>query len=278
MLSELTRLFYPKAISNATPGRPVRWVLYALCAAVAYLSLAATQELSAQQINSTVTQVINAKSFSLQTGDTVRLASLQAPNVQETTGKKRPGEPMGEQAREALQSLVQGKEVRLELGDEPRDRHGRLVAQAYLADGQWIQGALLEAGMVMVYPFSDSGAQLDDMLQLEQQARSAKKGIWAHPYFSVISDREAADYKERFKLVEGTVQEVAEVRGNTYLNFGEDWKTDFTAFIAKEDRKYFKTTDLESLKHKKIRVRGWLYSRNGPAMDLNAPGQIELLE
>jgi len=74
------------------------------------------------------------------------------------------------------------------------------------------------------------------------------------------------------------VQDVAESRGRIYLNFGQDWRTDFTAAIAASDRDSFTGSDIKlpDLDGRVIRVRGWLERRNGPMIDVTHPEQIEL--
>ncbi len=276
MLFRFIRHIYPKRGQSATAAAALivvaAWILSLV---VADLPLAGTMR--AGQLHRVI-KVINAKSFVLENGETVRLASLQAPNIQETSGRRRPGEPLGDESRQFLAKMLRDTQVRLELLPSPRDRKGRLIAQTYLADDTWVQGRLLAAGMAMVYPFPDSGARISDMLALEAQARKNKTGIWNNPYYAVISNTMAADYPDRFKLVEGVVRQVAQRHGNWYLNFGEDWKKDFTAFISKEDSKYFKDINLPALKGKLVRVRGWIYLHNGPAIDLTAPAQLEIVE
>ena len=42
-------------------------------------------------------------------------------------------------------------------------------------------------------------------------------------------------FQGRFELVEGEVLNADEVRGRGYLNFGRDWRQDFTASFAPEE-------------------------------------------
>jgi hypothetical protein len=82
-----------------------------------------------------------------------------------------------------------------------------------------------------------------------------------------------------FQIIEGAVKDTARVRGRVYLNFGEDYRTDFTASIAPEVMKAFTADklDLLALKGRSVRVRGYLRDFNGPSMDLTHPEQIEVL-
>jgi hypothetical protein len=84
---------------------------------------------------------------------------------------------------------------------------------------------------------------------------------------------------DRFALVEGRVREVARVRGRGFLNFGADWKTDFTIVIAPKDMKRFEADGVapEDYAGRRVRVHGWLRSYNGPMIDVTHPEQIEVL-
>lgn len=250
--------------------------LLALCAIAAVMLLSPT---SHADTNFTVKRVLNGKSFMLESGQTVRLASIQVPNVQETKGLKRPGEPLGTQSHQALIDLVQNQSVRLEFAPEKEDRKGRWIALAYLADGRNIQAEMISQGWAAVYPFPDLRKPLKKWLQLEQKARTAKRGIWQHDYWQPqADDRIDTGGKERFLLVEGVIEKAAKVKGGWYLNFDDNWKTDFTGVISKADTKaFFKKDDLKRFEGKKVRLRGWIYRHNGPAIDIHQPEQIEVL-
>tara|TARA_A100001037_G_scaffold275659_1_gene274358 strand:+ start:595 stop:819 length:225 start_codon:yes stop_codon:yes gene_type:complete len=72
---------------------------------------------------------------------------------------------------------------------------------------------------------------------------------------------------------------VAVVRGRALLNFGENWKTDFTVSIAPRDWRRFIDAGISAADYRglRIRVRDWLKSRNGPMIDVTHPEQIEIL-
>ncbi len=87
--------------------------------------------------------------------------------------------------------------------------------------------------------------------------------------------------RSTFQIVEGRVEAIAEVRGAVYLNFGSDWRDDFTAGVVR-GRKAAKVAnpafDASALKGKRVRVRGWIERRNGPFIEIVHPGQIEVLD
>lgn len=209
-----------------------------------------------------------AKTLVLDNGMVIRLAAFQAPN---------PQEPLAQQAIARLQSLAVNQPLRIEpLGNAP-DRHGRIVAMSYRDNDTLLQTEMLRAGMGWAYTFPDSRAYAALLLAAEAEAERAGRGVWAHPDYAVLSAQDANDHAGEFRLVRGTVKSGAKMRDRYYLNFGDDRRTDFTVTIERTDLKRFDTAWLETLPGKNVRVRGWLFERNGPAMILSHPEQVEIL-
>jgi endonuclease YncB( thermonuclease family) len=186
-----------------------------------------------------------------------------------------------EQARRKLHDLVAGRTLTLVPVDPGHDRYWRLVAQASDDKGVWLQGELLRAGLARVWVPSSTADRLEEMLKLEREARLGKRGMWSDTFFAAL-DADSIDrhHLDRLQLVEGRVKAVATVRGTTYLNFGDDWRRDFTVEIDAQTRRAFVKVGIDpaSLKDRKLRVRGWPTWRNGPAIDVKYVSQIELLE
>lgn len=212
----------------------------------------------------------------LEDGRQVRLVGIRAPEPAEGDDT---AEPLWEEAKATLSNLALGKTVSLQFTGTPQDRHGRLLAHVTREGGAWIQGEMLKSGMAYVYSFSDNTARVNEMLALEREARAAKRGIWDNAYYAVIPQEQAGEYLNRFKIIEGTPVSVTLVKGTTYINFGKDWRTDFTLTLDKEARGRFLKAALDpaSLAGKPIRVRGWLEYKNGPALELTHPEQVEIL-
>jgi endonuclease YncB( thermonuclease family) len=231
-----------------------------------------------------VRDVIDGDTLTLQTGEQVRLTGIQAPKL--PLGRPNfPKWPMADEAKAELERLALGQTVVLWHGGARRDRHGRALAHLVTGRGDWLQGRMLEAGLARVYTFEDNRAKAQEMLALEGEARAARRGLWAHPYYRVREAGELAraDWRaalDSFVLVEGRVLKVGGTRARTYLNFGEDWNIDFTASVASGDRDLFERAglDLKALEGRRVRVRGWLRPYNGPAVELTHPEQIERLE
>ena len=74
--------------------------------------------------------------------------------------------------------------------------------------------------------------------------------------------------------------EVARVKGRAYLNFGTDWKTDFTLVLDEDALRLFDAEGIapENFEGRTVRARGWLESFNGPMIEITHPEQIEVIE
>lgn len=209
----------------------------------------------------------------------VRLVGLQAPKL--PLGRDAFREwPLAKEAKAALERLTLNRTVELGFGGQRSDRYNRLLAHLTRDDGVWIQGAMLDAGMARVYSFADNRARVPDMLTREGAARAARRGIWNHPYYALRTPDGAAKHINSFELVEGTVIDAAVVSGRAYLNFGANWRTDFTVTLASKVVRQFTQEGFrpESYKGRRVRVRGWLQSRDGPMIEATHPDQIEVID
>lgn len=221
-----------------------------------------------------VAAVPTAKTLQLEDGRIVRLAAVQAPNRARNARER--DDALAQQAHATMQQLAKDKTVRIEPVADAPDRHGRIVARVYGVQGQLLQEKFLRAGMGWAYTFPDTRDMAAALLAAEQEAEQEKRGVWAEPAYAVLSPEQAEKHRGEFRLVEGVVQHVAEVRGRYYLNFGEDWKTDFTLLIERGDAKRFDAAWLQGLEGRRVRARGWLFRMNGPAMELTHPEQLQL--
>ncbi|HET8728601.1 MAG TPA: thermonuclease family protein [Alphaproteobacteria bacterium] len=226
-----------------------------------------------------VVEIVDGDTVLLDDGREVRLVGLQAPKLP----LGRPGFtewPLAEAAWSALSGLVLERRIDLAYGGRRGDRHGRRLAHLIRDDGLWVQGAMLAAGMARVYSFPDNRPAVSEMLAIERASRAARRGIWADPFYAVRRPAETHGLVDTFQVVEGRVLDAAEVRGRIYLNFGQNWREDFTVTIAPGDRRTFEEAGLEPAgwTGRRIRVRGWIGEYNGPVIDATHPEQVELLE
>jgi endonuclease YncB( thermonuclease family) len=229
-----------------------------------------------------VAEVVDGDTVALDGGAEVRLVGIQAPKLPLGRPNFRAW-PLAPEAKSGLDRLALGKTATLSYGGARVDRHGRLLAHLHVggeAGGTWVQGEMLRLGLARVYTFHDNRSRAAEMLALEREARSAGRGIWGHPYYRVLDATETPKFIDTFQLVEGRVVAAAVVKRRGYLNFGDDWKSDFTVIVPPNHLRDFAAagTDVASYAGKRMRVRGWLKSRNGPMIEATHPEQIEVLE
>ena len=211
-------------------------------------------------------------------GDEVRLVGIQAPKLALGRAGFRAW-PLADQSKAALAALVLGQPVGLAFGGRRMDRHGRLLAHMVGDDGTWVQGALLGRGMARLCSFADNRAAVPSMLAQERDARARGLGIWGHEFYRLRTPDDVAGHTGTFQIVEGTVLAAARVKGRVYLNFGADWRTDFTVSLDRRARRLFRQAGIDplALAGRRLRVRGWVRRFNGPLIEATHPEQIEVL-
>lgn len=181
--------------------------------------------------------------------------------------------------KQALDTLIDDRPLRLVEGTTPSfDRYGCLVASVETDQGVSLQHALLQEGMALVNPSlgAASSDEIDARLVLENEARFSRIGLWRDP---AMQPREASSMLEhvgRISLVEGRVVRVFSNDRYAYLNFGEDWRTDFTVRLR---QKLLKRDGVEpdSFDGKKLRIRGFVQESRGPLIDISNLKQIEVI-
>ena len=223
--------------------------------------------------------VSDGDTLTLDDGRQVRLVGIQAPKLPLGRPGFKPW-PLGQTAKTALIRLARGYRLTPHFGGARADRHGRILAHLTRDDGRWLQGEMLALGLARVYSFADNRAAVSEMYAIERRARANRRGIWKLDYYRIIKESEAHRYVGSFQLVEGRILNAAVARGRGYLNFGENWRQDFTIAIPKRALNRFRAVygrRLDQLSGKTVRVRGWLRRYNGPMIEATHPEQIEVL-
>lgn len=226
-----------------------------------------------------IDKVIDGLTLLLKDDTIVRLASLDIPDFNE-----RHDAPYAEAALAYLQkSLPEGTEIKIyqtrvaKKGRVNRMNHqlGHILTKK---DGLWINGALLNQGLARVYTAPNAPEINNQMLNIEQNARKVKLGMWEDKSPHLVLTPETADQAMgKLAIIEGAVEKTASVKNNIYLNFGKDWKIDFTIMITPALRKKLarRGVDLLNIAGQKIRVRGYLREYNGALIELEAPEHLE---
>jgi micrococcal nuclease len=241
--------------------------------------VATTAELTANPYDGPAAgQVIgveDGQTLMLADGRRLRLVNILAPA---------PGDPLAEEARRHLSDLALGHQVRWTYAGRRMDRYGRLLAYVLDASADAaaapFQTALLTAGLVRVAAQANTRDGLAGLLTAEDEARENRRGLWDRGFYRVRSVEELWPVMNSFQIVQGTPLKLEQLKERTYLNFGDDYATDFTLVIAARDRKLFDggPWKLEDLVGRRLRIRGWVELRGGPLIEITYPEQIEVLE
>ena len=139
-------------------------------AALALLLLLAAQSALAAEIAGRVVGIADGDTLTVLDGDRrqvrVRLAEIDTPES---------GQPYGDRARQALSDLAFGKAVRIVVVDT--DRYGRTVGRVHEGAVD-VNAEMVRRGAAWVFRrYSRDPA----LLRLEDEARSARRGLWALP-------------------------------------------------------------------------------------------------
>lgn len=227
----------------------------------------------------TVAKIVDGDTVVLDDGREVRLVGIQAPKL--PLGRKGFKKwPLADTAAKALEELVLGRVVELRFGGRRIDRYRRLLAHLFVDGETWVQGALLATGMARVYTFPDNRKLAAEMYEREKAARRKRRGIWSNGFYKLRGVDGISRDVGSFQVIEGIVLKTARVRSRIYLNFGPDWRTDFTIVIPTKNVGVFQSVGMEPLEMegRRVRARGWIRKWNGPMIDATHPEQIEIIE
>lgn len=248
------------------------------------LALGLSLALTATTPQALAAQALSGDRFRAENGETIRLSCLRAP-------LKTAAPEWAERAQQALDALLRDAPPAMacDPATPSRDRYGQVSAQIHLDASPtgnapvWLQGQLLSEGLAFVDPSACFGEtpRLADMIAREAEARAARRGIWSAPFYQgkPATDMTAQD-EGRYAFVRGKVVDAVRVKNKGYLNFGPDWRTDFTLMIAARDLRAFKEAGLAplALKGRTLLARGWIIHNFGPMIELTNPAQITILK
>lgn len=168
--------------------------------------------------------------------------------------------------------------------DQTPDFAGRHLADMRDVSGQLWQEKLLEAGLVILLPEGDR--PIDALIAAEQSAMSRKIGLWAPrqdaAYHYAASSEidgalpDAAQAVGRFAVIDGILKRIEDREWRSYLNFGSDWRRDFTVMVDRDMRDAIQAAGqhMEDWIGTRIRVRGMIEDRGGPYLELTNPAAI----
>ena len=112
--------------------------------------------------------------------------------------------------------------------------------------------------------------------EAEAAARTAKRGVWMSADFVLTPDTAAQHFGE-WRVVEGAVTHIHPTKSAIFINFGEHWQTDFSVTVAGRARRRLEARLAQISAGTRVRVRGAIYSENGPMIRITQPEQLEVV-
>ncbi len=213
----------------------------------------------------------------LRDGRAVHLEGIRLPHAAQDHAPA----AIAEQAFQLLNGMARDQKLVVTAIVPKEDRYDRVRGQVFNDDSSdpWLQRALLKSGMARVDIAPDRSECAAELYAAEGEARAAHLGLWALPAYAVRNPDGPGFETGTFQIVQGTVLSADVKDGRAYIDFGPDWRTDFTVTVAPADMANFRreAVDPRLYAGKTIRVRGIIQQFNGPEIEIANPEQIEVL-
>ena len=227
----------------------------------------------------TIESVIDPLNVKAKDGKVYFLAGLNYPDLDPYN----PGQ-LSVTATKILTDLLVGQRVNIYQtkteGIGRQNRMGHQIAHIERKkDKIWIQGTLLYLGVARARTERFNPEMSEQMYAVEEISRKEKNGLWKVEGFKIAQANNAELAIGDFQIVEGKIKSMAMRKNVLYLNFGDNWREDFTVSITSADRRLFAKKGLNPRDWSggMIRVRGWVGSYYGPHIKVDHPEMIELL-
>lgn len=228
-----------------------------------------------------ITNVQDGATLTAADGTRISLSAIKAPELWPQDAAYSSW-PHAQWARDTLDRLTLGKTVQLYCEGETKSVNNEKIVHIQLPGGEWLQHILVERGTAFVFPRGDHISGIEALYAAEDEARQNSLGIWQTN--RILSVKNGTDNKDIrtgwFQVIRGTVLNAARVRRQTFLNFGENWRKDFTVEIPASARQAFKKAGVDpmSFQSQFVEVRGWVTWKGGPHIMVEGPGQIRIIE
>lgn len=196
--------------------------------------------------------VIDGDTLELSDQRRVRLIGVDTPEI----GRRgEPSQPFAQAAKQRLQQLVRQPGLRLHPGEQQHDRYGRMLGHLYGSDGQNVEAQLLREGLGFALAVPPNSALIDCHLAAEQEARSARRGLWQDSPVQTAARIDSGG----FALVSGQVISANQAGGYLWLELDGP----LVLRIGRDERKLFPSGSPASWQGRQLEARGWVIDRRG---------------
>ena len=239
------------------------------------------------------TKIIDGDTFIIEGGYSVRILGIDADER---------GYPCYDAAKNGLEELILGKDVKLEKGTEDKDQWCRYLRYVFLGS-QNISLELIKEGLVVARSSPEDVKYREEIAEAEIEAKENKIGCkWGETEvkkeeetktelqwekltteklgYDVVAACEAGQYLGRELIVEGKVADAYhDSKSNTvFLNFEKAYPNHcFTGVIFSSDLYKFVQNPEDYYLNKTVRIMGEVKEYQGkPEIILETPNQIEI--
>ncbi len=227
-----------------------------------------------------VVKAVDGDTVILENGEYLRYIGIDTPETRKKVGHSwiEAPQPFALEAKDFNRRLVEGKFVRVEFDVEKRDRYKRLLGYVFV-DGTFVNRVLLEEGLAVLYTRPPNVKYVDKFLSAQKKARFQRKGLWGA--YEIIRPQQAHRFIGQIRTVRGRVLSCMCTSRACFLNFGPDYRTDFTVVIFRSSFPYFHQAGINicsRYSQRVIEVSGRIREYNGPEIVVNIPEEITLAE
>jgi endonuclease YncB( thermonuclease family) len=189
----------------------------------------------------------------LEDGQKIRLLGINTPEIAHRGNEADAG---GNEAKSWLIAKLKDGKVRLETDVEKTDSYGRTLGHLFTENNEHINVLLVAAGLAQASIWPPNLKYANELVKAEQQAETAKLGIWQRPEYAAIPVEQLTEEGHQgWTRIVGKIKKINPAKKFVYLEFSDR----FNARIEKDSLSLF--PDLNSYQGKTIEVRGWLNKR-----------------
>ena len=141
------------------------------------LSVAVASDAELRALGGVVVKVVDGDTIHVRVGERlekVRYIGVNTPEVHHPRVGEQPG---GREAWDANRRLVAGRQVRLELDTQERDRYGRLLAYVWIGETM-VNAELVGRGYAQVMTVPPNVRYQQLFVRLQRDARESGRGLW----------------------------------------------------------------------------------------------------
>ncbi|MTI10353.1 thermonuclease family protein [Curvivirga aplysinae] len=222
-------------------------------------------------------EIIGIQNFPVlrgKSGHTIVLSGIERPQSHGLSGYTL------DKARLWLSNHAVGKTLVIQPTGDNYDLFGRIHALTKEPNPKnWLNVQLLRLGFARVQLNAGFTDHIDILYKAEKEARLQNIGLWGTGKFKRFDANQYNGPYNGFIIATGTITQTAKRRSYLYLNFGSNWRDDFTIGIPTNDERFdIKTIRNLYVEDTKIEIRGLIENWNGPFIRLDVAEHLRVIQ